>query len=671
MPEAEDVITDVARHATIYARDLWRRHRKDAQGDTRVALRDVSQRLDLLNNAVFGSSLPIRAAQPPAPATFLTKLFRRKEGPRTETALPATDGAGIWLPPVLDLPSPEQALDWYRIMAIQQAMRAQRGLPLHAARCTSELQRAVLHLLEACAADAGIEATLPGLRASLVAFREAMLAARPPLERFPAYRRPLEAFARSLLGGGERLPEESGQDGLLAHALALAGEIERSAPAARKGGLLLYKDLWTGDLIAPSSSKASAAVRPGDADVDARPARSAQLSRRPNVREAAEDEDDEKPGAWMVQTSQPHEQAEDPVGMQRPTDRDESTAAEEYADSLSELPEARLVSTPGRPKEVLLSDDVPPPRARRESSPAAGEEASRIRYPEWDYRIGAYREPGAQVWLLKPGEGPQEWVDRTLDGYRTMLELVRRRFEMLRAQRHRLRKQLEGEEIDLEAFIEGYADFRAGRPMTDRLYQAIRPAKRDISMVLLIDISGSTDAWISANKRIIDIEREALLLVAIALQGMQEPYCIMGFSGEGPQRVTVTTLKDFDERYTDAVGRRIGALEPEHYTRAGAAIRHASAELMRRPAKHRLLLLLSDGKPNDIDEYEGRYGVEDMRQAVAEARLQGIHPFCLTIDRQAAGYLSAVFGHHHYALLPRPELLPTVLLEWMKRLVSR
>lgn len=206
--------------------------------------------------------------------------------------------------------------------------------------------------------------------------------------------------------------------------------------------------------------------------------------------------------------------------------------------------------------------------------------------------------------------------------------------------------------------------------MAQALYQTCRPARRDMAIMLLIDISGSTDAWISADKRIIDVEREALLLVSIALQGLSEPYAIMGFSGEGPHGVTIRTVKSFDEVHGNEVARRIAALEPEHYTRAGAAIRHATAELMHQAARHRLLLLLSDGKPNDIDDYEGRYGVEDMRQAVTEARLQGVQPFCLTIDRQAAGYLPAVFGVHQYALLPRPELLPTALLEWMKRLVA-
>jgi nitric oxide reductase NorD protein len=187
--------------------------------------------------------------------------------------------------------------------------------------------------------------------------------------------------------------------------------------------------------------------------------------------------------------------------------------------------------------------------------------------------------------------------------------------------------------------------------------------------MLLIDVSGSTDGWISADRRIIDIEREALLLVCEALPELGERYAVEAFSGQGPHGVTLRSVKRFDERYGPSVARRIAALEPEHYTRAGAAIRHASALLMREPVAHRLLLLLSDGKPNDVDEYEGRYGVEDMRQAVVEAKLQGIYPFCLTIDRQAANYLPRVFGANQYALLTQPARLPTVLLDWIKRLI--
>src|SRR5690606_11152499 len=180
---------------------------------------------------------------------------------------------------------------------------------------------------------------------------------------------------------------------------------------------------------------------------------------------------------------------------------------------------------------------------------------------------------------------------------------------------------------------------------------------------------GSSDGWVSRNHRIIDVEREALLLVCIALESMGEPFSILAFSGEGPHGVTVRPVKGFEEHYCNDTALKISALEPEQYTRTGAALRHATANLMQIQATHRLLVLLSDGKPNDIDNYEGRYGVEDMRMAVTEAKLQGISPFCLTIDRHAADYLPGIFGNHQYALLPDPEKLPGVLLAWMKRLI--
>lgn len=672
MPEAEEVITDAARHATIYARELWQRHGRKETGPRRLGLRDVAQRLDLIITAVFGTSFPLRVAQPPAPATFLTKVFKRGEGPRVEVAVPANDGISIWLPSMLSAIGNDLALERYRVLALQQAMRVQRGSARMVEKLNEPLQRAVFTVIEADAADKALLNLLPGTRPQLEALRSAALSLRPSLSRFPEYRRPLEEFVRALLGNESSYPAPASPAESLELAKAFSEEIGRRSPRmGKENQLMLFRDLWTGELyLPPKGSKESRHENAPDSDKQAfnRP-RSATLTRRPEVREAPEDEDDNKQGAWMIQTSQPHEQVEDPVGMQRPTDRDENTAAEEFADSLSELPEARLVSTPGRPKEVLLSEDAPVSRARQVSSPAAGP-TSRLQYPEWNYRSAAYIEAGATVHLLPPEDGPQAWVDSTLNEYRSMLQVVRRRFEMLRAQRVRLRKQLEGEEIDLQAYIEGLSDFKAGLPMPQALYQTWRSATRNMAIVLLMDVSGSTDGWISANKRIIDVEREALLLVSIALQGLGEPYAVLAFSGEGPHGVTIRAIKSFEETHNNDVAKRISALEPEHYTRAGAAIRHATTVLMSQPARHRLLLLLSDGKPNDIDDYEGRYGVEDMRQAVTEAKLQGINPFCLTIDRQAASYLPAVFGAHQYALLPRPDLLPTVLLEWMKRLVA-
>ncbi len=676
MAEAEDVITDVARHATIYAQALWRRHRAKSPPARTVALADVAQRIDLLIAAVFGTTYPLRTAQTPAPPTFLTTAFRRRERPRVQRAIPATDGVCIWLPLDVGIMDPDVAIDRFRTMALQQATRACRGSAAMMGTPSTPLVHDLYLLIEAYAADAALVRQLPGMAGSLNALRHAALAARPALATFPMERQPLETFVRTLLQQDCRNPDgdipisaSPEKSARIAHRLAT-----QIMPDAGKAQLLganpLLKDWWTGELrvpigVAPTASAHSDPMAGDDASTQPR---SARLNRRPNVRKPGEDEDDVRQGAWMIQSSQPQEHAEDPFGMQRPTDRDEHAAAEEFADSLSELTEARLVSTPGRPKEVLLSDDPPDTLARRAMEASAGQAAS-MNYPEWDYRINAYLEPGATIRILVPQSGSQQWIDRTLAEHRSMLDAIRRRFEMLSAQRTRVRKQLDGEELDLETYIDSHADFRAGLPMMQAVYQTHRRSKRDMAIMLLIDISGSTDAWVSANRRVIDVEREALLLVCIALDGMGEPYAVQAFSGQGPHAVTVRTIKRFDEPYNNDVARRIAALEPEQFTRAGAAIRHASTTLMREPAAHRLLLLLSDGKPNDVDRYEGRYGVEDTRQAVTEARLQGIFSFCLTVDRQASNYLPAVFGARQYALLAKPELLPIVLLDWMKRLL--
>jgi len=680
MAEAEDVITDAALHATNFVQGVWRRHRAKTTSASAVpalTLADVAQRLDLLIVAVFGRACRLRTAQVPARATVLAKTFQRQHRPRLQSAIPATDGTCIWLPAETGSSDAALALERFRTVALQQAMRVARGSAAGAGSGATPLVRDLYLLIEADAADAALAQLLPGMQGPLNALRAAALGARPAMSSFPAARQPLEAWVRRLMatpslarGAGalcSASPERSRQI-----ARDLSNELQPDeSMAGRLGSQPLFKDWWTGELLAPVAASGQAVEDDSlTSPQPESPARSARLARRPEVRKATDEEDDARQGAWMIQASAPHEVAEDPFGLQRPTDRDAQTAADEFAESLADLEQARLVSTPGRPKEVLLSDDPPDARAKHGAGAGADESGQvRIHYPEWDYRIQAYREPGATVRLLPASAGPQRWVDDTLAEQRSMLDAIRRRFEMLRGQRTPLRRQLDGDDLDLEACIDAQADLHAGLPMVQALYRSQKRSKREMAILLLIDVSGSTDGWVSSGRRVIDVEREALLLVCIALGAMGEPYAAQAFSGYGPQSVSVRTLKRFDEPYGNQVALRIAALEPDQYTRAGAAIRHASASLMREPAAQRLLLLLSDGKPNDVDIYEGRYGVEDMRRAVIEAKLQGIAPFCLTVDRRAAGYLPGVFGASQYALLAKPSMLPAVLLDWMQRLV--
>jgi nitric oxide reductase NorD protein len=233
-----------------------------------------------------------------------------------------------------------------------------------------------------------------------------------------------------------------------------------------------------------------------------------------------------------------------------------------------------------------------------------------------------------------------------------------------------LGRQQDGSEVDLGAYVTAFADWRAGGYGDDRLYSASRPARRDLAVAVLADVSDSTDAWVEGPLRIVDVEKEALVVLLEALDALGDRHAVLAFSGQGPRAVSVITVKGFDDPPGAVARGRIAALEPEGYTRVGAAIRHASALLSQVRARFRLLLLLSDGKPNDVDEYAGRYGIEDARQAVAEARLQGLVPFCLTVDREAPVYLSTIFGARGFAVLSRPSLLPGVLVDVFRSLVT-
>jgi len=182
-------------------------------------------------------------------------------------------------------------------------------------------------------------------------------------------------------------------------------------------------------------------------------------------------------------------------------------------------------------------------------------------------------------------------------------------------------------------------------------------------------VSGSTGLPVDGARRIVDVERIALLLAGEALEALGDPYAMLAFSGRGAGDVRVATLKDFGERYGEVARRRVSALEPRGNTRLGAALRHATALLAPQPAGHRLLLLLSDGQPNDSDHYQGDYAVEDARQAVHEARAKGVFPYCLTVDRESPEYLPRIFGGAH-SVLRQPAQLPEALVEVVRGLVA-
>lgn len=686
MAEPEEVIIEGAHRATALAARLWSRHRR---GPPRVELGEVRPRLELLLGALFGRALPIVPAEPPARPSFAGRLARRI--PRhliDDRPIASTDGQRVKLPPSIPLGTTEgervqlptsvplgtdraATVTRYRLLALEQAARAVRGTPL---AVTTDLEPHVrdLYLLsEAAAADRWLALELPGLVPALQAARRDALTARPPLSALTARERAIEQMLREVLQAAPATPPpwlpvaETPADSL-AWARSRAPALASLAALGGRYRGLPPVPLW--GRAEPAASTASATLA-SDGAPDAPPPpteRVRTMRRRPRIRVAPDNEDDGAMGMLMIQLDDPQEHVEDPMGLQRPADRDQEKDPDDLADSLSELPEARLVSVPGAATEVLASEDPPP---RRAVAQPGVPRAIGIAYPEWDFRIGAYHPAAAVVRELPVAAGDAEWVRTVRRRYAPEVERVRRRFERLRPRRVRVGRAVEGEDVDIAAWTNAWADSRAGRGGEDRLYETVRPVRRDIAISLLVDVSGSTDSWLAGSQRIIDVEKEALLLVCEALDALGDRFAVTAFSGHGPEAVALYPVKRFEERYGDEIRCRIAGLEHDRYTRMGAALRHATALLCRETAYHRLLVLLTDGKPNDVDLYEGRYGIEDTRQAVAEARLQGLHPFCLTVDREAPAYLPRLFGAGGYTVLRRVPTLPQALVEVVRRLL--
>ncbi len=279
------------------------------------------------------------------------------------------------------------------------------------------------------------------------------------------------------------------------------------------------------------------------------------------------------------------------------------------------------------------------------------------RLPEWDYRKQALIE---DFCLLQPMLADDALPAAIPEELRAQARALKNRFSLLRPERRVQKRQPQGDEIDLDAWMDFVTQPAKNQTQQDFYLDRNQP-HRDLACLLLADLSMSTDAGINGDQRVIDLIRDAMLLFAEALSGTQDPFAIYGFSSVKNKQVRYQLLKNFNERYGDEARGRILAVKPGFYTRMGAAIRQSSEILKQQPAQQRLLLILSDGKPNDIDRYEGRYGIEDTRRAVLESKQAGLQPFCVTIDEQGNDYLPYLFGDQGFAVVSDLARLPVLL----------
>jgi nitric oxide reductase NorD protein len=302
----------------------------------------------------------------------------------------------------------------------------------------------------------------------------------------------------------------------------------------------------------------------------------------------------------------------------------------------------------------------------------AGEEA--FEYDEWDRDLSDTRVGWCRVVEKRVKRGDRSFVELARSRYRGVISSIRHQFQLMRPESlKRVANELDGDDYDLNALIDYVIDRRADGQQSERVYTKRLRRERDVAVSFLLDQSSSTARTIGRHplqpythpgRRIIEVEKEGLVLMSEALEAVGDPYSIYGFTSEGRRNVKFYVVKDFDEPYAGEVEQRIGGINYQNNTRLGAAVRHAAAKLRRQQARTRLLIVLSDGRPYDHDYGDARYAREDTREALRQARLDGITPFCITIDRDSESELRDLYGEVGYTIiddvLSLPERMPAI-----------
>lgn len=482
-------------------------------------------------------------------------------------------------------------------------------------------------------------------------------ATRSALQRYPGLKPNYEALAKATLA--MRLTpqamrtDEAAQEKAIRQALQAPGSVDTLPPLqSKKSAPAQPVPLW----MYPSATRAATAVRRQHQEAGTS---QDQNSKSPRKAAQRSDAPEDRHGMLMFFRAESLLSWADMVKVHRSQDDEPEPDAAKAADSMESL-------------TVTQDEQRVASRVRMDLElPSAGEDdlvlGPGIKLDEWDFRRQRMQADYCCVHpMASRNIEPIELPERL----RYHARRLRSQLSTVAPVRRWMRAQPEGSEPDIDAWVHAQADQLAGASREQGLYLSHRQQDRDLACLVLADLSLSTDASVSNDQKVIDVIRDSLMLFAEALGQTGDRYAIYGFSSIRRNDVRFYELKHFDQPYDSAARGRIAAIRPGYYTRLGAAIRYGSSILERQPHRQKLLLLLSDGKPHDLDLYEGRYGVEDTKKSIQQAREMGLKPFCVTIDQEAADYLPHIFGAQGYALLRKPEELTTRLATLYGQLTS-
>jgi nitric oxide reductase NorD protein len=289
-----------------------------------------------------------------------------------------------------------------------------------------------------------------------------------------------------------------------------------------------------------------------------------------------------------------------------------------------------------------------------------------VSLPEWDYRSKSYKKDYCKVFPTFCMEKNATYYTTTIKEYGRELTAMRKMLTNYNNKRKQFRRQTDGQEFDLDAITDLYADVHSGKTPSDRIYLSSQKKEKDLSILLLLDSSLSSDGYAAGN-RVIDVEKQVSIIFGEILNEFYVDFSVADFHSSTRNFITYRTLKDFDESWNSGK-MNIGASQPSGYTRIGGALRYATALLKNRQTSNKWIILLSDGKPNDYDKYEGKYGIQDVKQALREANESHVNSYALAIEAQAKYYLPQMFGQNHYQILSSPQELISSMVRLFEKI---
>ena len=578
-----------------------------------VTLESVRPSVTLLFRALGGAPGVEVAASPATASRHRRGFGAHLAEARVMEHVARFDGASLRLPPVMDA-FPDAALN----RATYLWLAALAALAEPAAAPADPLAADLAHLAAMHRATARVLLLCPGLRTPHAAM-SAYLAAAPLAAASPTERRVAD-LARAVLAG-EPLPPQD------------------TASAPRGYAPLAPLPIWL-RLDAPGAG-ASAAP---DGDAITAPPGLASATRKQAMRE--DNEQANRTDSFIMHRFESILSWVESMGLNRATDDDDLENAQKAAEDQDHIALTRHHKRAAT--RLRLHLDLAPQDAEHERL------ADRFTYAEWNHRARAYMPDHTSVLEAEAAPGAGFAPDPRL------MARVRQQFQALHPRRILMPRQVDGAELDLDALIAARVSLRASGQASDRIFRDLRQVERDLSVAILMDCSRSTESVVGT-RSIIDTMREALAALAGGIDAAGDRLAIWGFSSLRRDRVFLSRGKGFDGRVTPEVTARIGGLHPGHYTRLGAAIRHASAQLAAEPSARKLLLVLTDGKPNDLDHYEGIHGIEDSHMAVREARRAGQAVHGVIVDADGQDWFARIFGRAGFTLLPDPARLGRAL----------